>query len=181
MDLDTVIAGILHDTLEDTDATYDELASLFGNEVAFLVDGVSKIGKISFKSTEEKMAENFRKMLISMSKDVRVIVIKLADRLHNMRTIDHLDPEKRTRIAKETMEIYAPLAHRLGIAWIKWELEDLSFRILEPEKYYEIYNLVKLKRKEREQYIVNVINLLDAHLKNVNIEAEVTGRPKQFL
>ncbi|MCA1927145.1 MAG: bifunctional (p)ppGpp synthetase/guanosine-3',5'-bis(diphosphate) 3'-pyrophosphohydrolase [Calditerrivibrio sp.] len=180
MDVDTVIAGILHDTLEDTDATYEELMSLFGSDVAFLVDGVSKIGKISFKSSEEKMAENFRKMLISMSKDVRVIVIKLADRLHNMRTIDHLSEEKKQRIAKETMEIYAPLAHRLGIAWIKWELEDLSFRILNPDKYYEIYNLVKLKRSEREQYLVKVISMLDAHLKNVNISADVTGRPKHF-
>jgi len=180
MDLDTVTAGILHDTLEDTDATYEELAELFGEDVAFLVDGVSKIGKISFKSSEEKMAENFRKMLISMSKDVRVIVIKLADRLHNMRTIDYLSEEKKQRIAKETMEIYAPLAHRLGIAWIKWELEDLSFRILNPDKYYEIYNLVKLKRSEREAYLNQVINLLDAHLKNVNIQAEVTGRPKHF-
>ncbi|ADR18575.1 RelA/SpoT family protein [Calditerrivibrio nitroreducens] len=180
MDLDTVTAGILHDTLEDTDATYEELAELFGEDVAFLVDGVSKIGKISFKSSEEKMAENFRKMLISMSKDVRVIVIKLADRLHNMRTLDYLSEEKKQRIAKETMEIYAPLAHRLGIAWIKWELEDLSFRILNPDKYYEIYNLVKLKRSEREAYLNQVINLLDAHLKNVNIQAEVTGRPKHF-
>ncbi|MGC8924424.1 MAG: RelA/SpoT family protein [Calditerrivibrio sp.] len=180
MDLDTVIAGILHDTLEDTDATYEELAELFGEDVAFLVDGVSKIGKISFKSSEEKMAENFRKMLISMSKDVRVIVIKLADRLHNMRTLDYLSEEKKQRIAKETMEIYAPLAHRLGIAWIKWELEDLAFRILNPDKYYEIYNLVKLKRSEREAYLNQVINLLDAHLKNVNITAEVTGRPKHF-
>ncbi|MCX8084418.1 MAG: bifunctional (p)ppGpp synthetase/guanosine-3',5'-bis(diphosphate) 3'-pyrophosphohydrolase [Calditerrivibrio sp.] len=180
MDLDTVIAGILHDTLEDTDATYEELAQLFGEDVAFLVDGVSKIGKISFKSTEEKMAENFRKMLISMSKDVRVIVIKLADRLHNMRTLDHLSEEKKQRIATETMEIYAPLAHRLGIAWIKWELEDLAFRVLNPEKYYEIYNLVKLKRSERESYLNQVINLLDAHLKNVKIDAEVTGRPKHF-
>ncbi|MEF3254617.1 MAG: HD domain-containing protein, partial [Deferribacterales bacterium] len=173
MDLDTVIAGILHDTLEDTDATYEELANLFDEDVAFLVDGVTKIGKISFKSSEERMAENFRKMLISMSKDVRVIVIKLADRLHNMRTIDHLSEEKKIRIAQETMDIYAPLAHRLGIAWIKWELEDLSFRILNPDKYYEIYNLVKLKRSEREQYLAQVINILDAHLKNANIQADV--------
>jgi GTP pyrophosphokinase len=180
MDLDTVIAGILHDTLEDTDATYEELVELFGEDVAFLVDGVSKIGKISFKSSEEKMAENFRKMLISMSKDVRVIVIKLADRLHNMRTLDFLSEEKKQRIAKETLEIYAPLAHRLGIAWIKWELEDLAFRILNPEKYYEIYNLVKLKRSEREAYLNQVVNLLGAHLKKVGIDADVTGRPKHF-
>jgi GTP pyrophosphokinase len=180
MDIDTVIGGILHDTLEDTDATYEEVAKMFGENVAFLVDGVSKIGKIKFKSTEEKQAENFRKMLISMSKDVRVIVIKLADRLHNMRTIDHLHEEKRRRVAKETLEIYAPLAHRLGIAWIKWEMEDMAFRVLKPETYYDIYNKVKLKRSERENYLNEIITILHKHLKEDNIDAEIFGRPKHF-
>ncbi|MBZ4642913.1 MAG: (p)ppGpp synthetase SpoT/RelA [Deferribacteraceae bacterium] len=180
MDIDTVIAGLLHDTLEDTDATYEELEELFGRDVAFLVDGVSKIGKIRFKSSEQKMAENFRKMLISMSKDVRVIVIKLADRLHNMRTIDFLREEKQKRIAQETMEIYAPLAHRLGIAWIKWELEDMAFRILDREKYYEIYNKVKLKRSEREEYLNNILQTVKEQLEKNNIQAEVSGRPKHF-
>ncbi len=180
MDMDTIIAGLLHDTLEDTDATYEEIVEMFGEDVAFLVDGVSKIGKIKFKSTEEKQAENFRKMLVSMSKDVRVIVIKLADRLHNMRTIDHLPEEKRKRIAKETLEIYAPLAHRLGIAWIKWEMEDMSFRVLNPEMYYDIYNKVKLKRSERESYLQEIISILNKHLKEENIDAEIFGRPKHF-
>ncbi|HCW93405.1 RelA/SpoT family protein [Flexistipes sinusarabici] len=180
MDLDTVIGGILHDTLEDTDATYEELAEMFGEDIAFIVDGVSKIGKIKFKSSEEKQAENFRKMLISMSKDVRVIVIKLADRLHNMRTIDHLDEEKRKRVAKETLEIYAPLAHRLGIAWIKWEMEDMCFRVLNPEMYYDIYNKVKLKRSERESYLNEIISILKSHMKEEKIDAEIFGRPKHF-
>ena len=180
MDMDTVIAGLLHDTLEDTDATYDELDRLFGKDVAFLVDGVSKIGRIRFQSKEEKQAENFRKMLISVSKDIRVIVIKLADRLHNMRTIKHLDDKKRKRIALETLEIYAPLAHRLGIAWIKWELEDASFKELEPEKYYEIQNKVKLKRSDREQYLKMVKELIEKHIEAQGLKFEVFGRPKHF-
>jgi len=180
MDIDTVIAGLLHDTLEDTDATFEELEDLFGHDVAFLVDGVSKIGRIKFKSSEQKMAENFRKMLISMSQDVRVIVIKLADRLHNMRTIDYLREEKQIRIAQETMDIYAPLAHRLGIAWIKWELEDMAFRILDKEKYYEIYNKVKLKRSEREAYLNDILKIVKDQLQKNNIQADVSGRPKHF-
>lgn len=181
MDLDTVVSGLLHDTLEDTDATYDELKTLFGEDAAFLVDGVSKIGKIKFRSREEKQAENFRKMLVSVSKDVRVIVIKLADRLHNMRTIEYLPDEKAHRIAAETLEIYAPLAHRLGIAWIKWELEDLSFRVLEPEKYYDIHDKVKLKRSEREQYLHKVKGIIEKQLHENNIkDFELSGRPKHF-
>ena len=181
MDLDTVIAGLLHDTLEDTDATYDEIKNLFGEEVAFLVDGVSKISKIRFKSKEEKQAENFRKMLVSVSKDVRVILIKLADRLHNMQTIGYLPEEKAKRIASETLEIYAPLAHRLGIAWAKWELEDLSFRVLEPDQYYDIYNRVKLKRSEREQYLNQVKAIVEKEISRNNIQNfEITGRPKHF-
>ncbi|WP_022852133.1 RelA/SpoT family protein [Limisalsivibrio acetivorans] len=180
MDLDTVIGGLLHDTLEDTDASYDELEELFGDDVAFMVNGVTKIGQIEFKSKEEKQAENFRKMLISMSKDVRVILIKLADRLHNMRTLDHLREEKKVRIAQETMDIYAPMAHRLGIAWIKWELEDRCFRAINPKMYYEIYEKVKFKRGEREQYLLEVMQKIIDELKNSGIEAEVTGRPKHF-
>jgi GTP pyrophosphokinase len=181
MDLDTVVSGLLHDTLEDTDATYDEIKNLFGEDVAFLVDGVSKISKIRFKSKEEKQAENFRKMLVSVSKDVRVILIKLADRLHNMQTIGYLPEEKARRIAEETLEIYAPLAHRLGIAWVKWELEDLCFRVLEPEKYYDIYNRVKLKRSEREQYLNKVKSIVEKELLKNNLKNfEITGRPKHF-
>ncbi|MDY6820523.1 MAG: bifunctional (p)ppGpp synthetase/guanosine-3',5'-bis(diphosphate) 3'-pyrophosphohydrolase [Deferribacterota bacterium] len=181
MDLDTVIAGLLHDTLEDTDTTYEELEKRFGKDVAFLVDGVSKISKIRFMSNEEKQAENFRKMLVSVSKDVRVILIKLADRLHNMRTIEYLPPEKAKRISKETLEIYAPLAHRLGIAWIKWELEDLCFRTLQPDKYYEIYNKVKLKRSEREKYLQKVKKIVEKELQKNNItDFELSGRPKHF-
>lgn len=180
MDVDTVIGGLLHDTLEDTDSTYEEIAGLFGNDVAFIVDGVTKIGKIEFKSHEEKQAENFRKMLVSMSKDVRVILIKLADRLHNMRTLDYLSDEKKRRIAQETMDIYAPMAHRMGIAWIKWELEDSCFRILEPENYYDIYEKVKLKRGEREQLLVDVRETVVEELAKHGIKASVTGRPKHF-
>ncbi len=180
MDVDTVIGGLLHDTIEDTDATFEEVAGIFGDDVAFIVDGVTKIGKIEFKSQQEKQAENFRKMLISMSKDVRVILIKLADRLHNMRTLDFLSDEKKRRIAQETTDIYAPMAHRMGIAWIKWELEDRCFRILEPENYYEIYEKVKLKRGEREQQLVDVREKVVDELQKHNIKASVTGRPKHF-
>ncbi len=180
MDLDTIIAGLLHDTIEDTDTTYEDIAELFNEDVAFLVDGVSKISQIEFKSKEEKQAESFRKMLISMSKDVRVIVIKLADRLHNMRTLDSLKDEKKRRIAKETIEIYAPLAHRLGIAWIKSELEDLAFKALEPEKYYEIYNNVRLKKSDREQLLNEVKKTVEKHLEKEGINAKVTGRAKHF-
>lgn len=180
MDLDTVITGILHDTIEDTDATYEEISELFNKDVAFLVDGVSKIGQIEFKSKEEKQAESFRKMLMSMSQDVRVIVVKLADRLHNMRTLDCLKEEKRRRIAKETIDIYAPLAHRLGIAWIKCELEDMSFRALQPDDYYNIYTKVKLKKSEREQYLGDTRLRLEKSLQKENINAEVSGRAKHF-
>lgn len=180
MDVDTVIGGLLHDTIEDTDATFEEISGLFGQDVAFIVEGVSKIGKIIFKSAQEKQAENFRKMLISMSKDVRVIIIKLADRLHNMRTLDYLAEEKKQRIARETMDIYAPLAHRLGIAWIKWELEDMCFRILNPDAYYDIYEKVKLKRGEREQYLAEIKEAVVAELEKHRIKALVSGRPKHF-
>ncbi len=180
MDVDTVIGGLLHDTIEDTDATFEEISGLFGQDVAFIVEGVSKIGKIIFKSAQEKQAENFRKMLISMSKDVRVIIIKLADRLHNMRTLDYLAEEKKQRIARETMDIYAPLAHRLGIAWIKWELEDMCFRILNPDAYYDIYEKVKLKRGEREQYLAEIKEAVIAELEKHKIKALVSGRPKHF-
>lgn len=180
MDVDSIIAGMLHDTLEDTDATKEEIESLFGRDVAFLVDGLTKIGKMEFKSKEEKQAENFRKMLISMSQDVRVIIIKLADRLHNMRTIEYLRQDKQERIAKETIEIYAPLAHRLGIARIKWELEDLSFRILNREQYDTLQKRVKLNRQERENYLIKVRNIVTETTAKSDIEAVVDGRPKHF-
>lgn len=180
MDMDSIVAGLLHDTIEDTDATYEYISELFGKDVAFLVDSVSKISKIPFQSKEEKQAESFRKMLISMSDDVRVIIIKLADRLHNIRTIDSLREDKRKRIAKETMDIYAPLANRLGISWIKWELEDRSFRILNPEEYYDIHQKVKFKRTEREQYLSEVMDIARTTIEKSNIKCEISGRPKHF-
>src|SRR5574341_679175 len=180
LDVPSVLGALLHDTVEDTLATLDEIRSLFGKEVAALVDGVTKLGRPNFTSNEEKQAENFRKMLLAMGKDVRVILIKLADRVHNMRTLDHLPAEKQILTAQETLDIYAPLSHRLGIAWIKSELEDLALKYLHPEVYYQLKRNVAKKKSDREKYIEEVISIIGKKLESEGIEAEVTGRPKHF-
>lgn len=180
LDVASVVTGLLHDTVEDTLTTLPELEQKFGNEIATLVDGVTKIGQISFSSREEKQAENFRKMILAMARDIRVILIKLADRTHNMRTLNHLPPERQHDIAQETLDIYAPLAHRLGIYWMKSELEDNSLRYLRPEVYYQLKRNVAKKKAERERYIQEVITVLSKRLEENGIEAEVTGRPKHF-
>ena len=175
MDVPTIVAGLLHDTLEDTLTTIEELHTVFGKEVAGLVDGITKIGKITFRTREERQAENFRKMLLAMARDIRVILVKLADRLHNMRTL-HFQPEARQRkIAQETLDIYAPLANRLGISWIKGELEDLAFRYLQPEIFYDLVAKVAKRKKEREQYIEEVKNQIRNKLQEHDIEGEVSG------
>lgn len=180
MDYITVIAGILHDVVEDTGVSLDEVKEEFGEEVALLVDGVTKIGELQFRSSEEKQAENFRKMIFSMIKDIRVIMIKFADRLHNMRTIEYLPQKKQERIALETREIYAPLAHRLGIERIKWELEDLSFKVLNPKAYQELVDKIQEKRKERESYIERFALPVRKELQKAGIKAEISGRPKHL-
>ncbi len=180
MDDETIMAGLLHDVLEDTDISYDEMKEEFGEEVTKLVDGVTKLKKISYKSKQENQAENLRKMVLAMSKDIRVIIIKLADRLHNMRTLEYMNRNKQIEKATETLEIYAPLAHRLGINTIKWELEDLSLRYLEPEIYYELVEKVKLKRQERESFIQDIIMVLNVALEELDIESEISGRPKSI-
>ena len=180
LDVPSVAAGLLHDTVEDTLTTLDEVKGQFGREVAALVDGVTKLGRANFSSQEEKQAENFRKMILAMGKDVRVILIKLADRVHNMRTLDHMPLEKQVLTAQETLDIYAPLAHRLGIAWIKTELEDLSLKHLHPEIYYQLKRNVARKKSDREKYIEEVISIISKKLEAEGIDAEVSGRPKHF-
>jgi guanosine-3',5'-bis(diphosphate) 3'-pyrophosphohydrolase len=177
----TIVAGLLHDVIEDTRMTGFNIIKEFGEEVALLVDGVTKLGKLEYKSREEQQVENLRKMFLAMAKDIRVILIKLADRLHNMRTLRYHQSEQRQReIAEETLEIFAPLAHRLGIFKIKWELEDLSLRYLEPEKYYSLVNQISAKRAEREKFIDEICQTISEKLKTVYIKGEVTGRPKSF-
>jgi guanosine-3',5'-bis(diphosphate) 3'-pyrophosphohydrolase len=180
LDVQSVATGLLHDTVEDTLATLDQIKDLFGPEIASLVDGVTKIGQISFTSREEKQAENFRKMLLAMARDIRVILVKLADRTHNMRTLGHLDAGRQAEIAAETLEIYAPLAHRLGVYWIKSELEDNALRYLHPEVYYQLKRSVAKKKAERERYTKEVITILSKRLGEGGLEAEVSGRPKHF-
>ncbi len=180
LDLDSIITGILHDTVEDTETTLEEIEQKFGKSVAELVDGVTKISRITFRTNEEKQAENFRKMVVAMAKDLRVILVKLADRTHNMRTLDHLPEKKRKLIAQETLDIYSPLAGRLGIHWIKAELEDLCLRHLKPEAYYKLAQLVSKKKSQREKYIEDVIKNIEEHLTEYGIKGVVTGRPKHF-
>lgn len=180
LDVTTIAAGLLHDTIEDTQVTLEEINATFGPEIAGLVDGVTKLSRLDFKTKQEQQVENLRKMFVAMAKDIRVIMIKLADRLHNMRTLKHLPPERQRKISTETLEIYAPLAHRLGMWTIKWELEDLAFRYLEPEEYYKLVELVAAKRREREGYIQRVQAELAARLAEYGIKAEVAGRPKHL-
>ncbi len=176
----TISAALLHDVVEDTEITNEELKEEFSEEIALLVDGVTKLSKIEYKTKEEHQVENLRKMFLAMAKDIRVILIKLADRIHNMRTLKYHSLRKQKEIANETLEIFAPLAHRLGIFKIKWELEDLALRYLKPEKYYHLVKGISMKRQEREEYINEVIKVLQKKISEMNIDADISGRPKHF-
>lgn len=180
MDLEGIEAALLHDVVEDTEYTLEDIRMLFGDEVAFLVDGVTKLSQFHYKDKEDQQLENFRKMFLAMAKDIRVVVIKLADRLHNMRTLGVFRREKQQRIARETLEIYAPLAHRLGIYNIKWELEDLCFHYLYPDEYYELVRQMKQKRAVREEIVNDTMRVLRDNIAEAGIKATITGRPKHF-
>lgn len=181
LDTTTVVSGLLHDIVEDTDITIEDVAREFGSEIAQIVDGLTKIANLPLSSREERQVENYRKLLLSIAKDARVILIKLADRLHNMRTLDYLEPEKQRRVAQETRDLYAPLAHRFGMAKVRWELEDLAFKHLEPDAYKTLAKLVAAKRGEREQLIAQMREPLEKRLTDAGIaDVDVTGRPKHL-
>ena len=181
LDGTTVAAGLLHDCVEDCEGiTPEVIGQEFGQEVELLVDGVTKLNQLNFSSREEAQAETLRKMFLAMAKDIRVVLIKLADRLHNMRTLRYQKPERQIPIARETLDIYAPLAHRMGVYTVKWELEDLALRYIDPDAYYELVRLVGMKREERERMIAEVSAQLSAKLREFGIRAEITGRPKHF-
>ena len=180
IDTTTITASLLHDVVEDTSYTLDDPKKMFGKEVAFLVDGVTKLSRLNYRTKEDQQLNSMRKMFLAMAKDVRVVVIKLADRLHNMRTLRYMRSDKQKRIAQETLEIFAPLAHRLGIFNIKWELEDLSFRYLEPDKYYDLVDQMKQKRHVREEIVNEAIDVLKKALDEAHIHCEINGRPKHF-
>lgn len=180
IDTTTITASLLHDVVEDTSYTLEDIKKMFGKEVAFLVDGVTKLSRLNYRTKEDQQLNSMRKMFLAMAKDVRVVVIKLADRLHNMRTLRYMRSDKQKRIAQETLEIFAPLAHRLGIFNIKWELEDLSFRYLEPDKYYDLVDQMKQKRHVREEIVNEAIDVLKKALDDAHLHCEINGRPKHF-
>ncbi|HNB24533.1 MAG TPA: bifunctional (p)ppGpp synthetase/guanosine-3',5'-bis(diphosphate) 3'-pyrophosphohydrolase, partial [Candidatus Melainabacteria bacterium] len=179
-DYQTIAAGLLHDVLEDCDVKPKEMEEKFGKPVLKIVEGVTKLGKFSFSSKEERQAENFRKLIVAIAEDVRVVLVKLADRLHNMRTMEYMLPRKQCEIAKETLEIYAPLANRFGLGRMKWELEDLGLKYLHPEEFTEIERLVADTHSERDYLIEQVVEKMRSELENRGIEAEIVGRPKHF-
>ena len=180
LDMETIMAGILHDIIEDTPYTYEDITHLFGEEIAALVDGVTKLGKLSYTTKEEAQAENYRKMFLAMAKDIRVILIKLADRLHNMRTLNYMTPEKQREKAQETLDIYAPLAHRLGISKIRSEMEDLCFKYLNPDAYFDLAAKIQKKKEERDQFVQSMVQELQTKMNEAGIKGKVYGRTKHF-
>src|SRR6266571_1862239 len=179
LDVVCLAAGMLHDVVEDTPTTIERVRQEFGPEVARIVEGVTKISRIEFSSSEEQQAENFRKMLLAMVEDIRVVLVKLADRLHNMRTLEALPPEKRLRVARETIEIYAPIAHRLGMGKVRGELEDLAFRHLDPEAFEEITKAIESKRHSNEEFLGEIRQIVDTELRHEGIPVRVEGRLKR--
>lgn len=180
VDVQTIAAGLLHDVVEDTGITYNDIKKEFGEEIANMVDGVTKLSKVKYRNKEERQAESLRKMIVAMSKDIRVVIIKLADRLHNIRTLEYMPAEKRYQKAMETIEIYAPIANRLGIASIKWELEDLSLKYIDPEGYSDLLKKVQEKSEKRKDYISHIIDVIQSKLKDSSMEADIKGRPKSL-
>ena len=181
MDKETIAAGLLHDVVEDTIMTTDQIRAEFGDDVALLVDGVTKLGQLQYQGDKlDLQAENMRKMFLAMAKDIRVIIIKLADRLHNMRTLKHMTPEKQQEKARETMDIYAPIAQRLGIMKVKVELDDLSLKYLQPDVYYDLVDKIAVRKVERERYVQNIVDEVSAHIERAGIKAKIDGRVKHF-